>query len=176
MRSRLDRRVLLDKLESGEMVMNVKVPPEYIERRDADRAEHPYRVEVDENLLTIKSGRSKYSDEGSEGLTIPLPFIRGIGSINKHYTGGRGSAVDLMAFSVTMTQGTSPFVIYQGEPVWGWSCGLTEAEQVVLQAEEMKWHKQQLAILRHDVLAALNAYIDLVRELDPQNRQLKLGF
>lgn len=147
-------------------------PELYNTLRDMDRAKHPYSVAVDENLLTVQGGYDRY-DEGNGGVTIALPFIRGVGSIYKRYTQGRGSSVNLRAFNITIAGQKEPIVIYQGEPIW-WAEGGAKLIKA-LQDQEMTWHIRQLTIVRHKVLAELNAYINRVRELEPQNRQLKLG-
>lgn len=148
-------------------------PPQYNVARDRNRARHPYSVTVDENLLTVQGGAGRFSDDDDGGIVIPLPFIRGVGSIHKRYTKGNGSFVNLRSFNITIVGQKEPVVICQGEPVW-WHSASGEKNQA-LEDQEMLWHLRQLAMVRHNVLAELNAYINRVRELDPQNRQLKLG-
>lgn len=147
-------------------------PEAYLAKRNEDRARHPYSVTVDENLLTVRGGYDRHSDYHCE-ITVPLPFIRGIGSICEHYTKGRGSRVNLRAFNIIVAGQKDAVNIFQGEPVWWYPGG--ESLRKSLTEQEMIWHIRQLAMVRHEVLAAVNAYINRVRELDPQNRQLKLG-
>ena len=150
-------------------------PQDYLTRRAEYRKRHQYTATVDENLLIISCGRSAYSDHEEGGLVIPLPSIRGVSGIYKNYTSGRGSAVDLLAYDITLS-GTTPkkFVIYQDEPFSWW--GAEKDERNVLRDQEMAWHKQRLVLQRHEVLSAINGYINRVLQLSPENRQLKLGF
>ncbi len=143
-------------------------PEGYIEERDASRRKHNYSVEVDENLLLV------------DGIAIPLPHVRGVSSIIQDCTAGRGSRVDLHFFGITIAGVTERTRVYQGDPPF-WHCvpyGDPNKQGIrdVLTAREMEWHVNQLAIQRHNVLVAINEYINRVRGFDPANRQLKLGF
>lgn len=147
-------------------------PELYIEARNRDRAHHSYSVQVDDNLVSVRGGADRIWT-GHNEVVIPLPFIRGVSSIYERHTKGRGSCVDLLAFNITVAGQTDPTVIYQGEPM-SWYKG-TKTQQAFVRDTEMNWHKQQLLVLRHDVLTAVNGYINRVRALEPQDRQLKLG-
>lgn len=146
--------------------------PEYLRLRDQSRRDNSYAVTVDENLLTIHHGKDMLSDEEVGGHVIPLPHIRGVSSIHKRYTKGSGSSVNLLAFSITVVGLSTPINIYQGEPFMWFG---KSPSPMIHEDIEMLWHKNQLINQRHEVLAALNAYINRVRNLEPEDRQLKLG-
>ena len=148
-------------------------PPDYCSLRDEYRKRHKYGVSVDENLLVVDCGKSAYSDDGVD-VVIPLPFVRGVSSIYECYTAGRGSAVNLLVFSITVDGWKDKVIIYQDEPFSWW--GAPQDKIAVLRNQEMKWHKKQLAVQRHEVLSAINEYINRVLQMSPENRQLKLGF
>lgn len=146
--------------------------PEYLKMREQERAASNYSVTVDENLLTIHCGKSAFDSEVHGGHVVPLPHIRGVSAIHKTYTKGSGSSVNLLAFYITVVGLQKPITIHQGEPFMWFG---KSPSPMMHEEAEMLWHKNQLIIQRHDVLAALNAYINRVRNLEPEDRQLKLG-